>query len=288
MSIRIVTDSTCDIPVELVKKLNISVVPMTLIFGDEELRDGVDITSEQFFKRLARDEHHPTTAQPAAGVFRDTYERLIADGATEIVSIHVSSRLSGTLESARQGAAGLPVRIILVDSQFASLALGVGVLQAARAVEGGVTAEQARGVAEDVFRRSHIFFTLETLEYLRKGGRLSRGQELIGSLLKVKPLITIAGGEVEVVGRVRTKQKAMEELVTRVAAMRPLRHTMALHATTPQDLTYLSERLRGIAPDATHVEGRITPVVGVHVGPGAVGIGCVTAPDALSPDFLPA
>jgi DegV family protein with EDD domain len=287
MTIRVVTDSTCDLPPSLLQDLGITMIPLVLMFGDEELRDGVDITSEEFFKRLPHDPHHPTTTQPASGVFRATYERLIAEGATGILSCHLSSKLSGTMNAARQGAEGLSVLVVFSDSLTVSLPLGIGAVEAAKAIRNGSTLEQAKAVADDVYRRSHLFVTLETLEYLRKGGRMSRGQELFGSLLKVKPVLTIQDGEVVAIGRIRTKQKAIEDILNRCGEFRPAQYTFTVNATTPDELAYISDRLRGIAPDATHLEGRLTPVLGVHIGPGGVGVGVVAAPDEQSPDFLP-
>ncbi len=286
MTIRIVTDSTADLPAEYIERSGISVVPLAVIFGDEELRDGVDITPEQFFRRLAREETVPTTAQPSAGAFRETYQRLIAEGATEILSLHISGRISGTLESARQGAAGLSVPIRHVDSQLVSLALGIGVIEAGRAVDAGLSFDEVRAVAEDTYRRTRFFFTLETLEYLRRGGRLSRGQEVLGNLLQVKPVITFEAGEPVPVGRVRTKQRALENLVSRTLEMRPLAYTIAAHTTSPDELEYVANRLRGVDQGATQVLSRLGPVLGVHGGPGVVGCGAVSAPDERSPAFL--
>ena len=283
--IRIVTDSTCDLPADAVEALGITVIPLTVLFGEEELRDGVDITAEQFFRRLGREKALPTTAAPGPGAFRAVYERLLAEGATQIVSVHLSSKLSATLESARQGGAGLPVTY--VDTLQVSLALGVCVMEAARAVQQGATAEQAAAVALDTARRTQIFFTLETLEYLRRGGRMSRGQEFFGSLLQIKPVITVQDGEVHPAARMRTKQKAVEDLLRRCAEMRPVSTVFALHASTPDELAHLRERLHGLAPESRYVESRITPVIGVHVGPGAVSCGVTRAPDEQSPAFLP-
>ena len=213
MTVRVVSDSTCDIPASLVSELGISLVPLTVRFGDEEFLDGVDITSEQFFKRLQREQATPSTAAPAPGQFREVYERLITDGATAIVSIHISAKLSATYEAARQAAEGLSVPVLLVDSGLFSLGTGVGVIEAAKAAAAGRTAEEVQAVAADTFRRTHVFVTLETLEYLRRGGRLSRGQEIVGTLLKVKPILAAQDGEVAAIGRIRTKQKAVEDIL---------------------------------------------------------------------------
>ena len=287
MTVRVVSDSTCDIPASLVSELGISLVPLTVRFGDEEFLDGMDITSEQFFKRLQREQATPSTAAPAPGQFREVYERLITDGATAIVSIHISSKLSATYEAARQAAEGLSVPVLLVDSGLFSLGTGVGVIEAAKAAAAGRTAEEVQAVAADTFRRTHVFVTLETLEYLRRGGRLSRGQEIVGTLLKVKPILAAQDGEVAAIGRIRTKQKAVEDILSRVADLRPWAYSFVVHATTPDELAYISDRYRGLSPETPVITGRMTPVIGVHAGPGGLGIGCVTARDEHSPLYLP-
>ncbi len=279
MTIRIVTDSTADIPPELAEQHAITVVPLIVLFGDEQLRDGVDITSEKFFRRLVREPILPTTSQPSVGAFREVYERLRDEGATEIVSIHVSAKLSRTIESARQAAAELDgVRVTHINSELTTLGLGLGVIAAAQAVEAGNTVEEVEATARDHFRRTHLFILVDTLEYLRRGGRIGRAQELIGSLLQFKPLLALEDGEVVPIGRARTKARAIEELLRRAAEFRPIAEAMAVHATTPEDLEYLVERIHGIAPDAPITLGRVTPVIGVHTGPGALAFAVVTAP----------
>ena len=277
MSLRIVTDSTADLPSALAAQHRVTVVPLTLMFGDEQLLDGVDITSEKFFRRLVREPRLPTTSQPAPGAFRAAYEALIAEGATEILSIHLSSKLSRTLESARLGAQGLSARIEHVDSGLTSLALGLGVVAAAARATGGATLDETRAHVADQFRRTHLYFMVDTLEFLRRGGRIGRAQELIGSLLQFKPLLAIEDGAVVPIGRARTKQRAIEELLRLAGELRPIEQMMAVHATTPEDLDFLVDRLHGLAPDAPVTVGRITPVIGVHAGPGLLGFAVVTA-----------
>jgi DegV family protein with EDD domain len=283
VSIRIVTDSTADLDPGLAAANGITVVPLSVLFGDEELLDGVDIDSQGFFERLERESVLPTTSQPSAGAFREVYERLASEGATEILSIHVSGKLSGTLDSARQGAQGLEgVRIEFLDSKLTTLALALGVLAAARAVAGGASLDEARDLAASQFRRTHCYFLVDTLEYLRRGGRIGRASEVLGSLLKVKPLLSLQNGEVEPIGRVRTKQKAIDDLLRRAAELGPVEQMMAAHAASPEDCRKLSERLQALAPDAPLVTGEVGPVIGVHAGPGLLALAVVTA-DESSP-----
>ena len=279
MNVRIVTDSTADIPPELAAQHDITVVPCTILFGEEELLDGVDITSERFFRRLVRERELPTTSQPSPGAFREVYERLAGEGATEIVSIHLSAKLSGTVESARQAARDVEgVSVTCIDSRQTSLGLGLGVLEACAAAERGERASRIRELVEDHFARTHTFILFDTLEYLRRGGRIGRGMEVVGSLLRVKPLAKIEDGEVTAFGRVRTRPKAIEALLERAAELRPFTAAAAMHATTPEDLDYIVDRLHGLEPEASILSGRITPVVGVHTGPGLLGFVVVQAP----------
>ena len=279
MSIRIVTDSTADLPAEVVEANRITVVPLTVLFGDEALLDGVDITSEQFFERLVLARELPTTSQPSAGAFHEAYERLVADGATEILSIHVSGKLSGTLESARQGAEGIQgVRIVHVDSQVTTLALGMAVVAAAEAIEDGATLDEARARVEDQLRRTHTFFLVDTLEYLYRGGRIGRAAQIAGTMLQVKPLLALHDGEVKPVARVRTRSKAIAEMLQRVAKLLPAKLMMAAHATTPDDLELVAGRMQALAPDARLLTGRVGPVVGVHAGPGLLAVAVVSDP----------
>ena len=277
MVIRVVTDSVADLPPEIASRYQIEVVPLNVVFGDEEFRDGVDITAEQFFARLQREPELPTTSQPSVGAFREVYERLVNEGATEILSIHVSGRLSGTLEAARQGAQGMDVRISQVDSGTASLAMGLGVITAAEAVQRGATLTDARELVESQFRRTQIYLILDTLEYLRRGGRIGRAAGLVGSMLKLKPILSLDGGEVVPVGRARTRQKAIEVALGLAAKLRPIEQAMAVHAACPDDMQYVVQRLRGIAPDAAIVTGTLAPALGVHAGPGTVAFAVVSA-----------
>ena len=278
MTLRILTDSTADLPPEFVERLHIAVVPLVVLFGDEQLLDGVDITSERFFKRLVREQTLPTTSQPSPASFRAAYEQLVAEGATEILSIHVSGKLSKTIESARRAAEGVTgARIEHIDSQTTSLALGLGVIDAAELANAGKGIDEVKAAIEDQFRRTYTFIMVDTLEYLRRGGRIGRAQELIGSLLQFKPLLAIADGEVVPVGRARTKQKAFEELLRRAGALRPFSQAMVVHATTPDDLDYVVQRLHGMEPEMSITVGRITPVVGVNAGPGMLAFAVVSS-----------
>lgn len=276
MTVRVVTDSTADLPPEIVAEHGITVLPLNVLWGEEQLRDGVDITAERFFRRLVREDVLPTTSQPSPSAFRDAYERLRDEGADEIISIHLPERLSGTIESARQGAAGLEgVRVEIVDSGQVSMALGLLVLLAAETAAAGRSLDEVCAATADAMRRTHLFAGFDTLEYLRRGGRIGRAQEVMGGLLKVKPIITFEDGEVTPIGRVRTRSKMIEWLVDKAADIRPVERFAVVHATTPEDLDYLVERLHGLQPHAPILASRLGPVVGTHGGPGVLGFAAI-------------
>ena len=283
MSIRIVTDSTSDLPPGLAAEHGVTVVAQNVLFGDEELRDGVDIDADRFFERLGSEATLPTTSQASPGAFLEAYRRLRDEGATGILSLHVSGKLSGTLDSARQAAREIEdVPIELVDSRLATLALGIGVVTAAKAAAAGASLEEARDAAADQFARTQVFFLVDTLEYLRRGGRIGRAQELVGGLLRVKPLLSLQDGEVVPVGRVRTKAKAVEALIARAAALLPAEQIGAMHAAAPGDLEAVTGRLRALDPAAEIVSGQIGPAIGVHTGPGMLGLAIVTPSPAAA------
>ena len=280
VTLRIVTDSTSDLEPEFAMAHGVTVVPLSILFGDEQFLDRVDMTSEQFFARLSSGTVLPTTSQSTPAAFRETYKRLIATGATEILSLHLPASLSGTYASARQAAEGLDAHIEIVDSGVISLVLGLGAVSAAEMAAEGAGIDEVHTRIKDQFSRSRLFVALETLEYLRRGGRIGRAAEMVGSALKLKPIITIEGGGVVPVGRVRTHSKAIENLIDRAAALRPIEQIVVIHATTPDDLDYVVGRLRGLAPDASLVTGTLGPVLGVHTGPGTIGVITVSSATA--------
>ena len=273
MAVRVVTDSTCDLPAELTAQLGIEVVPCNVHFGTEVYRDGSELTTDEFFRRLAASKKLPTTSQPSVGVLLETYRR-VAEGGADVVAIHISERLSGTLESARLARASHPTpgRIHLVDSKQASLGLGLVVLEAAERAQGGASAAEVVRAAEEAAARTRIFAVLDTLEYLQRGGRIGRVQAFLGIALKIKPLITIEGGEAHPLERPRSTAKGVERLLARVAGLGALRRLGVIHSTVPQVADALAQRLAPVVPTGRLVRGRFGPVLGVHVGPGAFGV----------------
>lgn len=274
MTVRIITDSTCDLPAELTGRLGITVVPLRVIWGDEALRDGVDIDADTFYTRLVASKVHPRTSQPLVEDFVAAYEAAGADG-DEIVSIHISSRLSGTLNSAQLAREEVShsIRIEIIDSYNVSLALGGIVLEAAEAAARDATLQEVAAVARKAMESVRLLAVLDTLEYLRKGGRIGRASSLIGSVLSIKPLIHVEDGEIAPFERVRTRAKAVDRLVELAMDDRNAKRLFVACAGNDDEARALVERLRPSFPHTEFVVGHFGPVVGVYTGPSALGVG---------------
>ena len=278
VTVRVVTDSTADLPPEVARELAITVVPLLVLFGDEVYRDGVDLTNEEFFRRLTTSRVLPTTSQPPVGAFQEAYRKLAAE-AGQIVSIHISAWVSGTCQSAIQAAGSLggSPQVEVVDSQTTSMGLGFQAIAAARAARAGASIEEVAAVARSVGRRHHLLALLETLEYLRRGGRIGRAQAFLGSILNLKPLLTFRDGIVHPVARVRTRARALEELLRHSLAYGDLEDVAVIHGTTPEDAEMLAQRVRERLPQVPIHVGRLGPVLGVHGGPGIIGMVVIEA-----------
>ncbi len=278
MAVRIVTDSTSDLPPNVAKELGVVVIPANVIFGDESFRDGIDLTHDGFYQRLVDGDTLPTTSQPSVGTFHAAYQEILDQG-DEIVSIHVSGKLSGTVNSAAQAKAGLgdnaPIEV--VDSQGASVMLA---LVAAAAAERVGSAASASELAEQVRRdlpRTTAVFSLDTLEYLQKGGRIGKAQAFVGSLLSVKPILTIRDGEVLPLERPRNHRRAMARLEEMAREMGPVERMAVVYSTDQQWAEDLRGNLADLAPEDKTITARFGPALGTYVGPRAVGVALTTA-----------
>lgn len=273
MALRIITDSTADLPPDLVRELDIAVVPLSVHFGTEVFRDGLELTTDQFFARLAASPVHPTTSQPSAGAFLEVYRPLLDEG-HEVLSLHVSGKLSGTMNSALLAQRDLDVgsRLEVVDTGLASLALGLVVLAAARSAHSGETLREVAEQARTASARTHLLLFLETLEFLRRGGRIGRVQAFLGGLLSFKPIIELRDGEVHPVERVRTRGRAVERLLEWAQGYGNIQEAGVLHSTTPDHAHAVADRLRDLLPEVPVLVGQYGPVIGVHVGPGGMAI----------------
>lgn len=270
MAVRIVTDSASDLPQPVCDQLGIDVVPLTIRFGDQEFVDRVELSTEEFWRRLQGSTVLPETAAPSVGAFEEVFRRLGDDGADGIVCINLSSRLSATFQSAQVAAKALdgvcPVKII--DSQSASMGIGNLALHAARRAAEGADIDTIEREVDDRRGRQGLLATLDTLEYLRKGGRIGGAQAMLGSMLSIKPVITVTDGAVEQGGKVRTRSKALKFIADRVPA--GVEMISVLHANAP-DLDEFMELISSATTGAEVVVGHIGPVVGVHTGPRVIG-----------------
>jgi DegV family protein with EDD domain len=279
--VAIFTDSASDLdPAEAVAS-GIHVVPLIVNFGDQSFRAGVDMNGPDFWARMtAPDAPFPTTAASSPGDFKDAYEAAFLEGAEAIVSVHVTETLSGTIKSARIARDMLPDREIhVVDSLNASMAIGILARMGLELAEADVPAEEIAAALEERAQDMRIYFALETLEYLKRGGRISGTQAAIGSLLSVKPVIMVKHGEVTTVDRVRTKSKARDRLIELVIE-KPVERLSILHSQTPDVDAFRAEllgHLPQLDPNAVSVE-LIGASVGPHVGPGCVGAAILYRP----------
>jgi len=278
MSVKIVTDSTCDLPAEAVAELGITVVPLYINVGQESFLDGIDMSRQEFYERLPDFDDHPQTASPGPEMFRDTYETLSAEGADEILSIHIAESLSGTLNTAQLAADATDrVPVTVLDSGQLSMGTGFLVAAAARAAEAGRSLAEIIDVVKEMGRRTHLFAGLDTLEFLQRSGRMSWAVSRIGTLLRIKPLLTMHGGEPRV-EKVRTDRRAVQKLLDKLVSLAPLEELALVHTNAPEKLNELRERARHLFPPGKEpVEVDVTPVIGTHIGPGAAGFACVSA-----------
>jgi len=282
--VAIVTDSTTNLPIEVTRNLPIFTVPLHVIWGEKSYLDQVDMSADEFYARLKSDKVMPTTSQPSPQAFKDVYVRLLEEG-YDILTITIASKLSGTMDSAIQAKATLPgPRIELVDSQSVSLALGFLVLTAARIADQGATLKDCKIIAEQARNKIGVLFVLKTLEFLARGGRIGGAAAFVGTLLNLKPILEIRDGRVEAVERVRTSARAIDRLLNifeqrvRLDTCPPLRLAV-IHSDTPEEAQELMERARlrfGVSDVSEAFIGRVGPVIGVHAGPGALGIAYMT------------
>jgi DegV family protein with EDD domain len=273
MPVRIVTDSSADLPADEVDRLGVEVVPLSIRFGSEEYTDGVDLSVAQFYDKLASASDLPETAAPAPGAFEAAFRRQAEAGADAVVCINLSSGLSATIQSAQNAAKAvaedLDVRVI--DSTSITSGLGTQVTLAAEAAAGGAGADEIVALVEDLARRTHVFGALDTLDNLKKGGRIGGAQALVGSLLSIKPLLDISSGEVAEAGKARTRRKALEWLRDKVFEQPKVEHLCVAHGMA----TDLDDMLTLLAPRYPADELRITtigPTIGTHGGPRVMGL----------------
>jgi len=271
MTVKIVTDSSADLPPQLAQQLGITVVPLYVRFGSEVYRERVDISDDEFYQRLLHGPTHPVTIQPSPQDFVNAYQKLSpeADG---IVSIHISSKLSGTCNSALQGKEmtdkGCPIEV--VDSQLVSVGLGLISMAAATVAKTGADLQRVVEEVKQTIPNSHLLCLIDTLKYLLLGGRIGKAKALVGSLLKVKPLLTLKEGETVPVGQARSRSKGIERLFDFVKNATDIQDLAVAYSTTLDEAQALAERMGSIFTKQPIKVVRLGTTLGVHLGPGAL------------------
>lgn len=270
--VRVVTDSACDLPQELADELGIEIVPLSIRFGETELIDREQLTTADFWARCAASSTLPETAAPAPGRFEQTYRKLAAQGATGICVVALSSDLSATMQSAQLAARAVEgeIAVEIVDSRSVTMGQGMIAVAAARAASAGGSLQDVAAIARSLTGRTQVWGALDTLENLRKGGRIGGAKAMLASVLSIKPIIEVRDGKVEEGGKQRTRSKALAFLVEKVRAAGPLESLAVMHADT-DDVGDLVARLQPLAPGEIIV-GDIGPVVGTHAGRGTIGV----------------
>lgn len=278
MTIRIVTDSTSDLPQPIAEQLGIAVIPCFINIGEQSFLDGVDLSRHEFYEKLPTLNPLPTTAAPSIGMFQETYQRLIAEGATEILSIHLSSTLSALLNVATVAAQEITnAKVTAFDSRQLSLGAGFQAITAVRMVRQGASVEEITTQLNDQILRTHTLAVLDTLENLRKSGRVSSLVAQLGSMLQVKPVMHVYNGEVNA-GRIRTRKAAMESMIGELQSFGKLEHIAIVHTHSPKRAEELEIHLQGLYPDLDFkICEEVTPIIGTHLGRDTVGVVCVAA-----------
>ena len=285
MTVKIVTDSSCDLPDALVSELGIDVVPLKIRFGTEELVDRVDLSPSEFWARCSTSAELPSTAAPAPGAFEEVFRKAAAAGHEGVVCVNLSSKLSATGEAsqaaARAVADTIPVKV--VDSLSTTLGLGMIAVESARRAAAGAGLDDIVALAEDMARRTKVFGSLDTLEYLKKGGRIGAAQALLGSILSIKPCIEVVDGKVEPGPKQRTRSRSLQWLADQVGAHKGVENLAVLHGDAP-DVDTLVGLLSTHFPREQIVIGQLGAVVGAHTGPRTIGVAFQTASGAGTVD----
>lgn len=273
--IKIATDSTAYLPEQVIQRYGIHIIPLNVLFGERTYKEGLELSHEQFYRMLPQAKELPTTSQPSVGEFHELYSGLVQDG-SEVISIHISSKLSGTVDSALMACKELPeAKISVVDSLSTVMGLELMVVAAAEAVSAGQSRAEVVAMLERMVRETRLFFVVDTLEYLQKGGRIGGAAALVGTLLNVKPILCLKEGRVEALDKVRTKRKAVNRLldvmVEELGSEEPVRVAVG-HAMALEEGEMLLEKARSRLNCSALSIAQIGPAIGTHTGPGALGL----------------
>lgn len=276
MGVRVVTDSACDLTGARAEELGIEIVPLKIRFGGQEFVDREELTNDDFWRKVATADVLPETAAPAPGAFEERFRKLAAGGADGILCLNLSARLSATMQAAELAARAVadevPVRVI--DSLSVSMGLGMQCIRAAQLADSGATLDALADEAVDLARRTRLYATLDTLDHIRKGGRIGAAQALLGGVLSIKPVIEVRDGVVAEAGKVRTRSKSLRFLADKLGEANDPEQVYVFHAQAPDVDELLALLVAHVARDGIEV-GMIGPVIGTHAGPGTIGVGWI-------------
>jgi len=286
MTVKIVTDSVADLPSQVVKELGITVIPIVIRWGEQLFRDGIDLTPQQFYERLKSSKIPPSTSVPSPGTFAEAYDRL-AEETDEVLAIILSAKLSGTYNVALQsvGLMKRKCRVEVIDSKCGTMAEGFIVMEAAKAAQAGASIDEVIRIAQQTIPRIDLLATFDTLEYLKRGGRIGKAQAFLGSMLKVNPLITLRDGGVEPIGRTHSRARAIDRLYEFAMSHSHIEEMAIEEATTPDDAEKLANRLGAKFPKERIYRSKPSPVIGTHTGPGFL-IVAILGDKSSSPAFV--
>jgi len=273
MTVKIVTDSLSDITSDVAEGLGITVVPLTVSFGQESFLDRITMTTDEFYYRLTHDATWPTTTQPPPGDFVNVYNKL-AEETNEILVVTLSSKLSGTYESALNARSLVEkgCRVEVIDSRMVAMGLGLIVIAAAKAAQAGANLDEVADLVRRAMPRSHLIAYFDTLKYLAKGGRIGKARGLLGAMVSIKPILTVKDGEMSEKTKLRSRMAGMDYLYDFVAGFSHIEELAVEHATTPDDADKLVERLSSVFPKERVYRSTISPVVGTYAGPSAMAV----------------
>lgn len=275
MKIAVVTDSTAYIPENLLEKHNIHVLHLSVIFGNESYREGIDITTENFYKKVKKEKKLPTTSQPAIGVFVDLYEMLAKDY-DAVISIHLSSKLSGTFDAAKTASSMVrDIKVLPYDSEHSAMPQGYYVLEAAKLAEEGKSLEEIIQKLDEMKTKLRAYFMVDDLSHLQRGGRMTGAQALLGSILNIKPILHVVDGSVLAFEKIRTRKKAMNRIVAMLEediANKGVKRATFIHGNSEAQIMKVHDKFKKKHPEIETVISYFGPVVGTHLGEGALGI----------------
>jgi DegV family protein with EDD domain len=275
--VAIVTDSTAYLPEDCLKQYNITITPLSVIWGEETYRDGVDISPDEFYNRLTTSKTMPTTSQVTPGVMQETFKSLLELG-YDVLGIFLSSKISGTYQSAVQALdllGNVKGKVEVVDSLWTTMAMGWPVLTAARAANAGESLSECRRITENACANTGVLFVVETLEFLRRGGRIGGAQALLGTALNLKPILEMREGKIESVERIRTRHKATQRTIEIIAERLKGKSSIRLavtHAISESDAIAMLESAKGVMHPVETMCCPLSPVIGAHVGPGTIAL----------------